>query len=605
MRLAAAALFLLCACAAHTTTAVTPVPTAPPKDEAPWYGDLHALAQEAAAVRDLTLTQTFDVVPLDDDAFFAAYEELFTRASVALQQELMTTLSEFMGVDLEKLKGALSGDWNEVRQEQLIAFYHFKSHRLLVRKVIPPALAAGGERARLITLAHEVGHVLQDQLGAGAREVKTFDEAITWRAVLEGDATLTATLLDGARQGLPPRRAVERARLTLSTLSMAQVIEVSGASPKLLEAPAVVRELYLFPYFRGQRFIADLYQAGGLRLVNQAFADPPTRSDAIYSPQRWLDGTAPALEPLGDPPRRLGLLLLRTLLEQCQRDKPKQGAVAWVEANYLDDSFRRVGQTLAWATEWDPAATTRVPRHDGDDATDRAGLVVSKGLLKCLGVPGDELTATTSENVVGVVAFAPGADRERLASSVARTRTVEAKPARVATPIPPPRLDAAFRVSGPGVLSGDTWVHAKLGLSMSVTGGKPLENAGAALTLTGPGVVLFVMFVDEPPTPKGDDGFVNAVLDGFLKSSKISPAGVSLATKHTWTPAERTWTKGRETKGEFDGPTALHAQVFPVCGGKATVNVVSLSFSPSGQKLADAWRSSLEGTAQPALCVEP
>jgi hypothetical protein len=572
----------------------------PPKVEveAPWYGDLHVLAKEAAAVRELTLTQDFTVVPLDDASFFAEYDQVITAASDQLQQEVTTTLSEFIGVDLEKLKSAFAGGWKKVRQEQLIAFYHFKSHRLFVRKTIPPILAAGSERARFITLAHEVGHVLQDQLGAGAHEVKTFDEAIAWRAILEGDATLTATLLDAAKQGITSKRAVERARLSLSALSTRQMIEASGLSTRLLEAPAVLRELTLFPYFRGQRFISDLYQAGGLSLVDHAFKHPPMRSDAIYSPQRWLDGTAPALEPVGEPPRRLGLLMLRTLVEQCQRNQPNGPALTWVESRYLDDSFHRSGRTLSWATEWDDTATAL-------DGQKESGLAISKGLLTCLGVPADELTATTSGKVTGLVAFAPAADRERLASMTARTLTVDSKPAMPAVVIPRPSLSEAFRVAGAGVLSGETWTHAKLGLSMVVEGGTLRDNPGAALTITAPGAAVFVTFLDEPPTAKGNDGFVNALVDGFLKSSKLSEVGLSLATQHTWTPAERSWSQGREMRGEFEGPVAVHAQVFPVCGGKASVYVVSLSLNPSAQRRVEAWLSSLVGSAQPPLCFEP
>ena len=595
MRLAVLSLFFLSACA-HTTAA--PTASARVEAEAPWYGDLHALAKEAAAVRELTLTQDFTVVPLDDAPFFAEYDQLVTRASDELRQELTATLSEFIGADLEKLKSVFADGWKTVRQEQLIAFYHFKSHRLFVRKTIPPVLSAGSERARFITLAHEVGHVLQDQRGAGAHEVKTIDEAIAWRAILEGDATLTATLLDAAKQGITSKRAVERARLTLSTLSARQMIEASGLSTRLLEAPAVVRELTLFPYFRGQRFMSDLYQAGGLSLVDSAFEHPPTRSDAIYSPQRWLDGTAPALEPLGEPPRRLGLLVLRTLVEQCQRDRPNGPALTWLESHYLDDSFHRSGHTLSWATQWDDTATVV-------DAQKESGLVIAKGVLTCLGMPADELTATISGKVTGVVAFAPAADRARLASMTARTGTVDSKPARPGMVIPPPTLAEAFRVAGAGVVKGDTWTHEKLGLSMGLEGGKPLENPGAALTLTAPGAAVFVLFVDESPTAKGNDAFVNALVDGFLKSAKLSEAGLSLATQHTWTPAARSWSQGREMKGEFDGPIAVHAQVFPVCGGRASVNVVSVSLNPSGQRRADAWLSSLVGTAQPPLCLEP
>lgn len=54
-----------------------------------------------------------------------------------------------------------------MRGEQLIAFYHFASDRLVVRKTLSPALLTMGEAGRSFILAHEVGHVLQDQQGLG------------------------------------------------------------------------------------------------------------------------------------------------------------------------------------------------------------------------------------------------------------------------------------------------------------------------------------------------------------------------------------------------------------------------------------------------------
>jgi hypothetical protein len=587
-------LFLSCA---HAPVATPPSPpVVVPKG--PWYGDLHALAERAAKVRGLTLTQPFEVVPLEDEAFFAEYAAIVETGSTALQHELETTLGEFLGADLASLKTALASKWNDVRQEQLVAFYHFKSHRLLVRAKVPPALDGGGERKQFMALAHEVGHVLQDQLGALNTTPATFDEAITLRAVIEGDATFTATLLDAEREGIPVKRAVERTRLSLGVLTTTQLIELSGLSPKLLEAPPVLRELFLFPYFRGQRFMADLYQAGGLELVTWALLHPPKRTDALFSPQRWLDGSAPPLNALGEPPRRLGLLLFRTLVEQCEQRavKPVPQSLSWVETHYVDDSFRRAGRTLSWATAWD--FESGAPR-------DENASLITTSLLKCMGVDGDDLERVTTGNVLGLVAGAPGADRLRLATSVSRLGRLDAEPARAGVHIPPPSLDSAFRVAGPGVQSGDTWAHAKLGLSLAVTGGRMLENPGSALTLTAPGAVLFVMFVDEAPTKKGDDGFVNAVLDGFLRSSKLGPEGFPLSTQHAWTPASLAWTAGRQTTGEFDGPVALRALVLPVCGAKASVNVISLAFSPSGQKRLDAWVSSLQGSANPPVCTDP
>jgi hypothetical protein len=132
-----------------------------------------------------------------------------------------------------------------------------------------------------------------------------------------------------------------------------------------------------------------------------------------------------------------------------------------------------------------------------------------------------------------------------------------------------------------------------------------VENPGSALTLTAPGAALFIMFIDEPSTPKSNDQFVNAVLDGFLRSSKLVPEGFSLMTAHPWTKAPMAWTAGVETRGEYEGPTALHALVLPVCSGKASINVIALGLTAAGQQRVEAWLNSLQGNANPPLCSEP
>jgi hypothetical protein len=387
-------LVLLVVSCAH---APSPAPVVGPQAvvaDAPWYGDLRALAASAAKVRGLTLTQAFEVVPLEDEAFFAQYAALMESGSTALQQELELTMSEFLGVDITKFRAGLAEKVQGVRQEQLVAFYHFTTHRLFVRSRVPAVVEGGGERTRFLAVAHEVGHVLQDQLGATGRTPASFDEAIALRAVLEGDATLTATLLNAERDGTLPGRAVERTRLALSGLSTTQLVQLGGLSPKLLEAPPVIRELFLFPYFRGQRFVADLYQAGGLELETWALLHPPMRSAAIFSPQRWLDGRDAPLQPLGDPPRRLGALMLHTLYAQCLATHPKApgASLPWLESHYVDDSFRRVGQTLSWATAWDLSATASdLPeiRARGDEGAQRVNgkiaPVVTSAVLKCRG----------------------------------------------------------------------------------------------------------------------------------------------------------------------------------------------------------------------------
>lgn len=594
------------------------VESTPPSPPPPWYGDLPALAKEAAAVRGLELTLAFEVVPLDDDAFFAEHGRLAREGSGALLRELEETLREFSGGAFEPLVGnALRSSVDEVRREQVVAFYAFASHRLYVRRVVPPVLDAAGAHARFLGMAHEVGHVLQDQQGLGARVPTSFEAAAAWRAVLEGDATLTATLLDAKRKGLSPTRAVERARLAFRAMNPQQLVELSGLSTKLLEAPAVVRELFLFPYFFGHRFVLDLHHAGGLALVRRALETPPTRTDALYAPQRWLDG-APRLEPIGEPPRRLGLLLTRALLLGCERRVPRAGVFGrWLEAHYVDDSFRRAGRTLSWATSWDvsPAAIDRVLRResgggeeaDADDleSVNRAMRTMTPAMvLACIGVDRAEVTEATSGDVVGQVAWAPGADRSRLANLVART-PVEREPPVAAAHIEEPRLDAALRAVGPGVLTGASWTHEKLGLALELEEGRVAENPAANLMAVGPGAVLLVTFIDEPPTARSDDAFVNVVLDGFMKSARIHGEGLPLSTRHPWTERKRGDVVAHETQGEFDGPLSAHAVVVPLCGGQAAVYVVGLGLHASGQALIERWLASLRATGEPPVCAAP
>ena len=582
-------LFLACA---HER----PQPVAPPVlTTAPWHTELAALTTEASTARAIPLTHAVKVLPLDDAAFDAEYERTQAPPLRALQAELEAALADFTGTEVSALHTALAPRWSEVHPLPRLAFYDLTTHQLVVRRMLPTDL---DPRLRFLTLAHEVGHALQDELGVAAWKPASFEESITQRAVLEGDAQLTATLLDAARQGTPLPRAVERTRLPLGLPGTAQVLELSGLSPKVLEAPPVVRELHLFPWIHGQRFSADLYQAGGLSLARHALEHPPTRTDALYAPQRWLDGTAPALQPLADPPQRIGLLLLRTILEQCQSDgRSLTPVIDWVEASYLDDSYRRVGRTLSWAADWDQNGPLT-------EAPGALGTAVVRTVLKCLNLSPEDTKVASREGVVGAVIGGPGADRERLATTISRTPHLDASAAHPGRPIPPPSQDVAFRSAGHGVLTDAQWVHAKLGLSMALPGGKVADNEAAVLTVTAPGAAMFVMFVDQPPTTMGDDGFVNALLDGFLKSSQLAPEGFPLSTRHPWSPTKLAWTSGRETHGEFEGPTALHAMVLPVCDGKASVNVVSLGFGPSGQRVLEAWRSSLKGERNPKVCSE-
>jgi hypothetical protein len=134
--------------------------------------------------------------------------------------------------------------------------------------------------ARII-LSHELTHAVTDQhfdltradrlAAATARE----DELAAYSALVEGDASLTME-----------RYLTER--LTPSEQADAALAAASDRSPRRDAAPAVIRESMLFPYQEGLRFVRTLYQRGGWAAVDRAYRDPPTSTEQLLHPERYL-----------------------------------------------------------------------------------------------------------------------------------------------------------------------------------------------------------------------------------------------------------------------------------------------------------------------------
>ena len=141
-------------------------------------------------------------------------------------------------------------------------------------------------------LSHELTHAVTDQhydltradrLDDGGLD----DELVAYTALVEGDATLLMqhyllTQMDPAAQA-----AVAREGLAQTT-------------PKLDKAPPVVRESLGFPYQTGLSFVQALYQRGGWEAVDKAYADPPTSTEQVLHPEKYL-GTRDAPTPVSVP----------------------------------------------------------------------------------------------------------------------------------------------------------------------------------------------------------------------------------------------------------------------------------------------------------------
>jgi hypothetical protein len=146
--------------------------------------------------------------------------------------------------------------------------------------------------ARII-LAHELTHAVTDQhydltradrlAAAGGRE----DELAAYSGLVEGDATL-----------LMQRYLAER--LTPREQADAALAVARDGTPMRDAAPAAVRESMLFPYQEGLRFVQALYQRGGWAAVDRAYRDPPTTTEQLLHPERYL-GTRDRPQPVAVP----------------------------------------------------------------------------------------------------------------------------------------------------------------------------------------------------------------------------------------------------------------------------------------------------------------
>jgi hypothetical protein len=131
-----------------------------------------------------------------------------------------------------------------------------------------------------LTYAHELVHALQDQrfdLDALTAETRTAsdDAGLAFSALIEGDASAVDTAYLEAHPELTPG-------ILGATL---------GSLPGLLRldaAPPLFAHTGLFSYGAGEVFVNALREEGGWDAVDAAYADPPTSTEQILHPEKYL-----------------------------------------------------------------------------------------------------------------------------------------------------------------------------------------------------------------------------------------------------------------------------------------------------------------------------
>ena len=214
-------------------------------------------------------------------------------------------------------------------------------------------------------IAHELTHALADQhydLDAMQDAIKKDDDrSLALDALIEGEATLAmfGVGMDDWEGNDIIRLPAERMEFTFNLL--APFMPVMGAGKTLRDAPPIISESMIFPYFRGMVFCAKLANEGGWAAIDEVYRNPPLSTEQIMHPEKYrakpdfpmtIDlGTLKAGEGWKEIGRNvLGEMQTAILL---RKHGGKTAAAGWDGDRYavFEDSRHSLG--LVWQSTWD------------------------------------------------------------------------------------------------------------------------------------------------------------------------------------------------------------------------------------------------------------
>jgi hypothetical protein len=172
----------------------------------------------------------------------------------------------------------LLAEWRTGFAEWVAGFYAVETEEI---HVVSDSYSAGAwER---LVYAHEFGHALQDQhfdlekLGLDLTGAPgQTDRLLALQALIEGDAEL----IEASYQ-----------ETYFTQADTVELWNVSHAAFTWADSDAPVLDaLSSFPYDDGEAFVRALYDEGGWPAVDAAYANPPTSTEQILHPERYLAG---------------------------------------------------------------------------------------------------------------------------------------------------------------------------------------------------------------------------------------------------------------------------------------------------------------------------
>jgi hypothetical protein len=204
--------------------------------------------------------------------------------------------------------------------EQIAGFYDQQTKELYIMRGIPLALQRPA-------MAHELYHAIQDQhfdilsLQGPFSSTENSDFAIARSALIEGDATVTMIDFSLYESGELPTEEVSTfvelpfvARFVdwmrfdrlsaIEKLAEAHSSKMDESAARQIQAfqnsalsraPTIVRDLLVFPYLAGLRFIVLARHGRSWSDIDAIYDDPPVSTEQIMHPEKYFQGDDPVL----------------------------------------------------------------------------------------------------------------------------------------------------------------------------------------------------------------------------------------------------------------------------------------------------------------------
>lgn len=268
------------------------------------------IANQVAKIRGLPLTN-----PIKKG--IKRRDELRGVLIAKLAEEVSDAQIEAEG-DVYKRLGLIPKDMDykkvllDVLSEQIAGFYDQKTKELYVMQGIPMSFQKPA-------MAHELFHAVQDQhfdilkMQSPFNSTENGDFALARSALLEGDATIVMLDYSLYEAGNLPQGDVTSVvdipliAGTLRTMSfddltaLEQLMGGSSDAPAdmqagaeaLSQAPAVFKELLMFPYFAGMRFVVASRIGKTWKDFDAVYENPPVSTEQILHPEKYYAGDDP------------------------------------------------------------------------------------------------------------------------------------------------------------------------------------------------------------------------------------------------------------------------------------------------------------------------